>query len=116
MLFDNLPGSLPSVRSGAIRPAAVRTAKKRLALSAPVLAFAELLPGDPSMTSWTAKLRPANMPADPAAQVNALTVKAWNAPWVQQRYADLGATDLADHAAGDLSDRGQRGRPGRCRS
>lgn len=90
LLFDNLPGSLPSVRSGAIRPVAV-TASKRIKELPDVPAFAELLPGY-EMTSWTALIGPGNMPADLVAQVNALTVKALNDPWVQQRYADLGAT------------------------
>jgi tripartite-type tricarboxylate transporter receptor subunit TctC len=90
MLFDNLPGSLPSVRSGAIRPVAV-TSKKRLAELPDVPAMAELLPGY-ELTSWTALMGPANMPPDLVAQINALTVKALNDPWVQQRYADLGAT------------------------
>ena len=56
MLFDNLPGSLPSVRSGAIRPVAV-TAKKRLAELPDVPAMAELLPGY-ELTSWTALMGP----------------------------------------------------------
>lgn len=90
LLFDNLPGSLPSVRSSAIKPVAV-TAKKRIKELPDVPAFAEILPGY-EMTSWTALIGPANMPADLVAQVNTLTVKALNDPWVQQRYADLGAT------------------------
>jgi tripartite-type tricarboxylate transporter receptor subunit TctC len=90
LLFDNLPGSLPSVRSGAIRAVAV-TAKKRIKELPDVPAFAELLPGF-EMTSWAALIGPANMPPDLVAQINALTAKALNDPWVQQRYGDLGAT------------------------
>ncbi|MET0679109.1 MAG: tripartite tricarboxylate transporter substrate-binding protein [Bradyrhizobium sp.] len=90
LLFDNLPGSLPSVRSGAIRPVAV-TSKTRLADLPEVPAIAELLPGY-ELTSWTALIGPANMPTDLVAQISALTLKALNDPWVKQRYADLGAT------------------------
>jgi tripartite-type tricarboxylate transporter receptor subunit TctC len=90
LLFDNLPGSLPSVRAGAIRPVAV-TAKTRLAELPDVPAMAELLPGY-ELTSWAGLVGPANMPADLVAQINALTVKALRDPWVKQRYADLGAT------------------------
>src|SRR5205807_3017996 len=87
LLFDNLPGSLPSVRSGAIRAVAV-TAKTRLADLPDVPAMAELLPGY-ELTSWAGLVGPANMPADLVAQINALTVKALKDPWVQKRYADL---------------------------
>lgn len=90
LLFDNLPGSLPSVRSGAIRPVAV-TSKTRLPDLPDVPAIAELLPGY-ELTSWTALIGPAGLPADLVAQISALTVKALNDPWVKQRYADLGAT------------------------
>jgi tripartite-type tricarboxylate transporter receptor subunit TctC len=90
LLFDNLPGSLPSVRSGAIKPVAV-TAKTRLAELPDVPAMAELLPGY-ELTSWTALIGPANMPPDLVAQINALSGKALRDPWVIQRYADLGAT------------------------
>src|SRR5437762_5047648 len=80
LMFDNLPGSLPSVRSGAIRAVAV-TARTRLADLPDVPAMAELLPGY-ELTSWAGLVGPANMPADLVAQINALTVKALRDPWV----------------------------------
>jgi tripartite-type tricarboxylate transporter receptor subunit TctC len=89
-LFDNLPGSLPSVRAGQIRPVAV-TAKARIAELPDVPAFAEVLPGY-EITSWAAMIGPANMKADLVAQINALTVKALADPMLKARYADLGAT------------------------
>jgi tripartite-type tricarboxylate transporter receptor subunit TctC len=90
LLFDNLPGSLPSVRAGAIRPVAV-TSKTRLAELPDVPAMAELLPGY-ELSSWTALIGPANMQPDLVAQINALTVKALKDPRVEKRYADLGAS------------------------
>ena len=107
MLFDNLPGSLPSVRSGAIRPVAV-TAKTRLAELPDVPAMAELLPGY-ELTSWTALIGPANMPPDLVAQINALTGKALRDPWVQTALRRPRRHHLADHAAGDLGLSRQRG-------
>jgi len=90
LLFDNLPGSLPSVRAGAIRPVAV-TSKTRLAELPDVPAIAELLPGY-ELSSWAALIGPANMQPDLVAQINALTVKALKDPRVEKRYADLGAS------------------------
>src|SRR6266581_2085934 len=89
-LFDNLPGSLPSVRAGLVRPIAV-TARKRIAELPDVPAMAEVLPGY-EMTSWTAMIGAANMKPDLVAQVNALTLKALADPGLKARYADLGAT------------------------
>src|SRR3954470_9219831 len=89
-LFDNLPGSLPSVRAGQIKPVAV-TSRARIPELPDVPAMAELLPGY-AMTSWTAMIAAANMKADLLAQVNALTVKALADPGLKARYADLGAT------------------------
>src|SRR3982075_46816 len=90
LLFDNLPGSLPSVRAGQLRPVAV-TAKTRIAELPDAPAFAEVLPGY-EITSWTAMIGPAHMKADLVAQVNALTVKALSDPALKTRYAELGAT------------------------
>jgi tripartite-type tricarboxylate transporter receptor subunit TctC len=90
LLFDNLPGSLPSVRAGQIKPVAV-TARARIPELPDVPTMAEVLPGY-EITSWTAMVGPANMKADLVAQVNALTVKALADPALKARYADLGAT------------------------
>jgi len=89
LLFDNLPGSLPSVRAGQIRPVAV-TARTRIAELPDVPAFAEVLPGY-EITSWTAMIGPANMPSDLVAQINALLAKALADPALKARYGDLGA-------------------------
>jgi tripartite-type tricarboxylate transporter receptor subunit TctC len=90
LLFDNLPGSLPSLRAGQIRPVAV-TAKTRIPELPDVPAFAELLPGY-EITSWTSMIGPASMNADLVGQINALTGKALADPGLQARYAQLGAT------------------------
>jgi tripartite-type tricarboxylate transporter receptor subunit TctC len=89
-LFDNLPGSLPSVRAGQVKPVAV-TARARIPELPDVPAMAEVLPGY-EITSWTAMIGPANMKADLVAQINALTAKALADPALKARYTDLGAT------------------------
>ncbi len=90
LLFDNLPGSLPSVRAGQVKAVAV-TATKRIPELPDVPAMAEVLPGY-SMTSWTAMIGPREMKDDLVAQINALTGKALADPGLKARYADLGAT------------------------
>jgi tripartite-type tricarboxylate transporter receptor subunit TctC len=89
-LFDNLPGSLPSVRAGQVKAVAV-TSVKRIPELPNVPAMAEVLPGF-AMTSWTAMIGPANMKPDLVTQVNGLTNKALADRVLQERYADLGAT------------------------
>jgi tripartite-type tricarboxylate transporter receptor subunit TctC len=90
LLFDNLPGSLPSVRAGQIKPLAV-TATTRIPELPDVPAMAEVLPGY-AMTSWTAMIGPANIKADVVPQINALIAKALAEPTLKARYGDLGAT------------------------
>jgi tripartite-type tricarboxylate transporter receptor subunit TctC len=90
LLFDNLPGSLPSVRAGQVKPVAV-TSRSRIPELPDVPAMAEVLPGY-EITSWTAMIGPSNMKADLVAQVNALTVKALADPTLKARYSELGAT------------------------
>ena len=92
LLFDNLPGSLPSVRGGQIRPVAV-TSRARIPELPDVPAMAEVLPGY-EMTSWTAMVGPPDMKADLVAQINALTNKALADPGLKARYADLGASPM----------------------
>jgi tripartite-type tricarboxylate transporter receptor subunit TctC len=92
LLFDNLPGSLPSVRSGQVRPVAV-TSRARIPELPDVPAMAEVLPGY-EITSWTAMIGAANMKPELVAQVNALTAKALADPWLKARYRDLGATPM----------------------
>src|SRR3954465_6506253 len=90
MLFDNLPGSLPSVQAGLIRPIAV-TAAKRIPELPDVPAMAEILPGY-EMTSWTLMIGPAGVRGDVIERANALTVKALADDVVKKRYGELGAT------------------------
>jgi tripartite-type tricarboxylate transporter receptor subunit TctC len=90
LLFDNLSGSLPSVRAGQIRPVAV-TATARIPELPDVPAMAEVLPGY-QVTSWTAMVGPRDIKGDLVAQINALAVKALTDPGLKARYADLGAT------------------------
>jgi len=90
LLFDNLPGSLPSVRAGQVRAVAV-TSSKRIPELPDVPTMAEVLPGY-AMTSWTTLIGPANMNADLVKQANALTIKALADRGLQERYAELGAS------------------------
>ena len=91
-LFDNLPGVLPNIRAGLVKPVAV-TAKARVADLPDVPAIGELFPGY-GVTSWIALIGPAGMPADLVAQVNALSVKALADPGLKTRYNDLGAEPM----------------------
>jgi tripartite-type tricarboxylate transporter receptor subunit TctC len=90
MLFDNLPGSLPSVKAGLVRPIAV-TAARRIPELPDVPAMAEILPGY-EMTSWTIMIGPAGIRGDVIERANALTVTALADAGVKKRYAELGAT------------------------
>jgi len=90
LLFDNLPGSLPSVKAGLIRPIAV-TAKTRIAELPDVPAMAEILPGY-EMSSWACMVGPAGIRGDVVERANALAVQALKDDFVKKRYADLGAT------------------------
>ncbi len=90
MLFDNLPGSLPSVKAGLIRPIAV-TSRTRIPDLPDVPTMAEFLPGY-AMTSWTIMVGPAGIPAPVVERANALTRQALADEAVKKRYAELGAS------------------------
>jgi tripartite-type tricarboxylate transporter receptor subunit TctC len=90
LLFDNLPGSLPSVKAGLIRPIAV-TARTRIPELPDVPAMNEILPGY-EMTSWTCMVGPADIRGDVVERANALVSQALASDFVKKRYGDLGAS------------------------
>ena len=97
MLFDNLPGLLPGVRAGLVRPLP-RTPRPRIPELPDQPAMAAKPPGL-AMTAWTSMIGPANMKADLVAQINALTARALADPTVKKRYGDLGASTWATSPA-----------------
>ena len=109
MLFDNLPGSLPSVRSGAIRPVAV-TAKKRhggASRRARVRRTPARLRDDlMDRADWPRQHAGRPRRADQRAHR-----KSPEGPLGATALRRLGGHHLADHAAGDISLSRQRGRP-----
>ena len=92
LLFDNLPGVLPNIRAGMIRPIAV-TNKTRIPELPDIPAISELLPGY-ALTSWISLIGPAKMPADLVATINGLSVKALADPGLIKSYRDLGAAPM----------------------
>lgn len=90
LLFDNLPGSLPNIRAGLIKPVAV-TSRMRIKELPDVPTVAELLPGY-ELISWTTLIGPPNMRRDLVEKINALVVKALADPALKIRYDELGAT------------------------
>jgi len=92
LLFDNLPGVLPNIRAGMIRPIAV-TNKTRIPELPDIPAISELLPGY-ALTSWISLIGPAKMPIDLVATINALAVKALADPGLIKSYGDLGAAPM----------------------
>jgi tripartite-type tricarboxylate transporter receptor subunit TctC len=90
MLFDNLPGSLPAVREGSVKPIAV-TGKTRSPALPDVPAMAELLPGY-ELTSWAALCGPAGMAPDVTVRINEQAIKSLNDPDLLRRFEELGAT------------------------
>jgi tripartite-type tricarboxylate transporter receptor subunit TctC len=92
LLFDNLPGVLPNIRAGMIRPIAV-TNKTRIPELPDIPAISELLPGY-ALTSWISLIGPAKMPPDLVATINGLSVKALADPGLIKSYGGLGAAPM----------------------
>jgi tripartite-type tricarboxylate transporter receptor subunit TctC len=89
LMFDNMPSSLPLVKSGELKGLAVTSAKRSPAApNIPTIAEAGL-PGF-EVTSWFALLASPGVPRDVQMKINAETLKVMAMPDVQAKLAALG--------------------------
>jgi tripartite-type tricarboxylate transporter receptor subunit TctC len=93
LMFDNLPSSMPHIRSGKLKALAVTSAVRSAAL--PELPTIEQA-GGPALkgyeaSSWFGLLAPAGTPAEIVQRVQAETAKALASPAIKERLAAQGA-------------------------
>ncbi|AZG10341.1 tripartite tricarboxylate transporter substrate binding protein [Pigmentiphaga sp. H8] len=89
MYFDNLPASLPSIRSGKLRALAVASQKRSPSIP-DVPTFAEAGVPDFLITPWFGIMAPARTPEAVLERLNQAVVAALKAPEVQTRMQQLG--------------------------
>jgi len=89
MYFDNLPASLPSIRSGKLRALAVASEKRSPSIP-DVPTFAEAGVPDFLITPWFGIMAPARTPDAVLDRLNQAFVAALKAPEVQTRMQQLG--------------------------
>lgn len=93
LMFDNLPSSLPHIKSGRLKALAVTSAKRSPALpELPTVAEA----GGPALkgyeaSSWFGLLAPAGTPMDIVNRVQTETAKALGSPAIKERLQAQGA-------------------------
>ncbi len=88
--FDNLPSSLPHIRSGKLRALAVM-ADKRVESLPDVPTFAEVGLKQVNNMAWYGLVGPANLPRDVVQKVQAAAVKTLADPDIRKRLADGGS-------------------------
>ncbi len=89
-MFDNLPSSMPHIKSGKLRAVAVTSAKRSPSLpDVPTVAEAGL--SGYEATSWFGILAPAGTPAPIINQLNTQIVQALSDPEVRKQMAEQGA-------------------------
>ena len=88
--FDNLPSSLPHIRSGKLRALAVM-ADKRVESLPEVPTFAEVGLKEVNNMAWYGLVGPANLPRDVVQKVQAAAVKTLADPDIRKRLADGGS-------------------------
>lgn len=97
VMFDDLPSSMPSVKSGALRAIAV-TGDKRSPQLPDVPTVKEIGKpfnlGEFDVSAWFALFGPANMPAPIADSLNATLVKILNEPDVKAFFDGRGAVTM----------------------
>lgn len=93
VMFDNLPSSMPHIRSGKLKALAVTSAQRSAVLpDVPTIEQA----GGPAFkgfeaSSWFGLLAPAGTPADVVNRVQQETAKALNSPAIKERLQAQGA-------------------------
>ncbi|SAI28126.1 putattive exported protein [Bordetella ansorpii] len=93
LMFDNLPTSLPFIKSGKLRALAVTSAERSTNLpEIPTMAQA----GVPNFEagSWFGVLAPAGTPAPIVARIDQAIEKAMATPEMQKRVVELGAVPM----------------------
>jgi tripartite-type tricarboxylate transporter receptor subunit TctC len=97
MLFDNIVSAQPHIRSGAVKPLAVTTAK-RAALMPELPTMAESgVPGFES-SAWFGLFGPAGLAGDIRKRVHEAALAALNAPDARERLLAAGADPAGDAA------------------
>jgi tripartite-type tricarboxylate transporter receptor subunit TctC len=88
VMFDTLAAVQPHMKTGALRPLAVTTAKRVPGVDLPTMAEAGL-PGYETST-WGGVLAPANTPKDVVAKLNAEFNKVLAEPDIRKKLNDAG--------------------------
>ena len=90
VMFDNLPASMPYIRSGRLRAVAITSARRYPGLpDLPTIAESGV-PGYEA-SSWFGVVAPAATPRDIIVRLNAEVNRALNLPDMRERFADQGA-------------------------
>ncbi|MGX6568287.1 Bug family tripartite tricarboxylate transporter substrate binding protein [Cupriavidus necator] len=91
VMFDNLPASLPFIRSGKLKPLAVTTPARSSALpNVPTVAAAGPVPGFDA-SPWFGLLAPRGVPTAVAQKISQDLTRVLNEPGVQAKMRELGA-------------------------
>ena len=99
IMFATLPAAMPHVKSGKLRPVAMTTAKRSLAMpELPTIAESGV-PGYEAST-WYGLLLPARTPAPIVGRLHAETVKALAVPELRERLVGQGFEPVGGTPAG----------------
>ncbi|HEY8608608.1 MAG TPA: tripartite tricarboxylate transporter substrate binding protein BugE [Noviherbaspirillum sp.] len=98
MIFDNVPSSLPHIKSGKLKPLAVAW-HKRLESLPMVPTFGELGLNGVNDPAWYGLIAPAKTPDEIIKKLNAAAVKALAVPEVQERIRGGGSEPVGSSAA-----------------
>ena len=100
VMFDNLPSSMPHIKSGKLKALAVTSRKRSAALpDVPTIEEAAGLKGFDA-TSWFGLLAPAGTPPDIVNRIQQETAKALNTPAIKEKLLAAGRDPQRQHPRG----------------